>query len=200
MSKQTATKRKKKKSSAGRPTNSFAEMVGSAQTNALKPFIEQQVQMAVYQGIQSLSRPVLNHVQTVQQTQLAMLRLLKAGEAVTDDSMRETGMDIEDEALGLEVTTEASKEGDLIRIEFRSKLEDQEDFNPIETVQINALAVKNQAGQYQTGNEEVEKALLGSKASETVKLTLPGAAEGDTASLIEMTVLRVSNKKEAVNE
>lgn len=200
MSKQTARKRKGKKSGGPKATNSFAALVGNAQTNALKPYIEQLVQMASYQAIQSLSRPVLNHVQAVQQTQLAMLRLLKAGEAITDESMMCTAMDIEDEALEVSATEEAAKEGDLVRIDFKSKLENQDEFNPSERVQINSLASKNASGTVQTNIVELEEALVGKAAGDVVEINIPGEGEAPLATIMNMTILRVSTKKEAVSE
>jgi len=194
-----SSKKRVKKSTGNHANDSFANLVGKAQTASQKAYIDQAVSIRLQQlaqpMFQQITKLVLDHIGQVQTRQLAVERLL----SVDSDKLAVAVADVEDEARGYVVSTEAAKEGSLVRISTLSKAEDDEDFGDEEKIQINELLKKDPNGNVQT-LIEIETNLVGLKTGESKQFVIPAESEEGKATVMKVTVVRISEKVETEND
>lgn len=142
------------------PTQSFAQLVSQANRDALKPYIDEQVQIKSSQ----LARQHLSAISEIIAPMAALTRLLVKKGIVTNEELTEARFDTEDEAWNLKATTEGAAEGDYVRIQFQTR-EDKEGSEYGEEDHLSVRRLGNaQAQQLPT---DWEAGMIGMKAGET---------------------------------
>lgn len=190
--------RKKKKSSGPKATNSFANMMSQAQLKALKPFIEQQVQMQGFQIQQKVTRLFLEQMAGIQTRIIALEELLLETTNLTQADMATRVTEVEDKGMGYELVEGPAAENDMVRIDYKEKEEGAEYAENWEKLRINALGRKVQ-DRVQT-IEELETALVGMTSGEEKEVYLPpeteNVPEGQEAkgAYVLAKMVRVSRK------
>lgn len=199
---------KKKESTTGHASQSFAQMVSKAQLDALKPYIEQVAdhKMADLANkiFSTVYQVIMNSQAQTQIRQLAIEQLMKENTTwLNDDALGQVIADIEDRALGLETLLGPAQAGDKVRIEVQYKRPGEPTLTAPEKVMINSLLQQNPQGQVQT-LPEIEQSILGRSVGESVLAVLPSEIPGVDGvaenTVVEVTVKRISRKKGTPND
>lgn len=173
-------------SKRGNPGNSggkaFAELVGEKNTEALKPFIAQQIKMLG----SDLARHQLRAQGDLITNDGALRSLLYKKGVITENEFYEERFLIEDSALGYIESKEAAKLGDYCRISCRSKKPEDAEYGGEQNFAINDL-----------GNapynlpKELEEAVIGMTKNEVKVTTIP---QQEQKLEVELTLNRISFK------
>lgn len=190
----------KKKEGSGKlhVTKSWEQMMASAQLNALKPFIEQQVQMTGQIILQRLSSLVMENLANIQSRQLAFEKLLN----VDSDKLALAVADVEDDASGCVAVDLPIQADDRVRIEYWAKKADTDSYEDrAERILIHELLKTNNEGRVQTLGS-LESALVGMKSGDVQELKLALNEEPEDLKYldIKVKVVRVSRKRVGVVE
>lgn len=141
-------------------TQSFTQLVGKANQEALKPFI-----IEVMQSLgQQLARQQLAATGEVITSIAALKRVLISKGIMTEADFVEARFQEEDAAWGLTESTEAAQAGDFVRITFKAKSDKDEAFGPEDRLNIKRLVEDN------TLQPEVAEGIVGMKKGETKEI------------------------------
>jgi len=177
---------KKKKTHSNQ---SFSQLMSQAQLNALKPYIDQQSHII----LNKVSKLVLDHLANIQTRHLAIESLLKSKVGLTQEEINFEITEQEDMAFGYQ-EAEVAAEGDLVRLEVRSKIVDAENFSEWEKIRINSLLRKVE-DRVQT-LLELENLIVGMVKNEEKEFVLKGEGENSKDSCIQFKINKVSRKIE----
>jgi hypothetical protein len=187
----------KKKPAANK---SFDQLVGDATLARLKPFIQQSVNQAAQQIVQSFYQISMNERTMMQTRQMAFERLLKENcPWFNEDVLALAVADVEDEASGMKVVDDAAQAGDKVRLEYEVKPKDQGEWTAPAKLAVHSLLTKGPGGNVQT-NEGLEAGLVGLRVGESRELLLPEPTEEGQEpenTRVKVTVKRVSRVPEA---
>lgn len=189
--------RAKKKAGAGgngkpHANMSWEQMMSQAQLNALKPYINQQIAIGVQHQTQRMAGLVMEHIGQVQTRLLALEKLLDVDKEALSLHIAE----FEDEALGYLTVTGPASEGDRVRVSVLSRNADEAEFGEeTDKIMIDSIGRENQQGDVQT-YVELEAALVGKNAGETVVVTIPKDENDEEGQdlVLQATIIRVSAK------
>lgn len=174
---------KKGKSSAKKPQHaslSFAQMVGKANQEALKPYID----AVMGQMADELSKRLFRQLGNIQTRIMAMEDILMNKFEVTEREIESAVATIEDDAWQYQLAERPAKEGDLLRVTIRTREPDKE-FSKAVKRQITSLMSKP----YSMGSPTIEEAMVGMTAGETKEVSM-----NEGKYLVEILVERVSEK------
>lgn len=174
-------------------TQSFTQMMSQAQLNALKPFIQQEVNNTAYGLYRSLLKAMSESQAAVQTRLMALERLLIASGNLNESAIGITVATIEDEVLGYTAVTDAAQPGDKLRLQVKSRAKGTDTWNEDRLV-INSLGTTNKDGAVQTLTE-LETALVLTTTNQTVTVTIPAEQEGGVEAELLATVVMISRKK-----
>lgn len=163
------------------PTRSFQQLVGHANKEALKPYIDQQVVMAESRLARTL---IERHLQPVHEWVGAFERVLEKVLNVEPSVLENAVADVQDERTGFTLSDSAAEEGDRVRATIATKAKKDEDFNDPQKIMVDNLA----RAPFLV-NEKFEKALLGVTPGEVKEIPF---GEGDSEVIAKVTVERVS--------
>jgi len=142
-------------------TNSFAQLVGKANQEALKPFI-----IEVMQSLgQQLARQQLAATGEVITSIAALKRVLINKGIMTEQDFIEARFQEEDAAWGLTESSEAAAKGDFVRITFKAKADKDENYGPEDRLNVKRLVDD------QTLQPEVADGIVGMKKGETKEIS-----------------------------
>lgn len=152
------------------PNQSFSQLVGEANREALKPFIQEQVINAARIIQANLARQQLESLAGVQTRIVALEKIVKEKLGYTDDQLAELILVVEDEATGHTENTEGARQGDLVRVRIAgrpvsSDPSKDQGFGPETKLSIHHLG--NEPTQT---NPDLEKGMLGMKKGETKEI------------------------------
>lgn len=143
-------------------TQSFTQMVGKANQEALKPFIQEQVINAVRIIQANLARQQLEALAGVQTRIVVLEKIVKEKLGYTEEQLADMILQVEDEATGHTENTSGAVEGDLVRMRVAGKPASEEKYGP-ET----KLSVHHLAKEPTQTHLDLEKGIIGMKKGET---------------------------------
>lgn len=174
----------KKKAQGGskHQSQSFEQLVGAANRNALKPFIiETAVELVNDLGNQ-LAQRLFGQLGNIQTRIMALEKVLQQKFGLSEADIQNIVMDVEDEATGHTKVDRPAQAGDLLRVSAATKAKDQTEYNPSVRKEVNSLGAAKP-----TLTKVVDEALVGMSSGETKEVTI-----GDGAMTVRVTVDRVS--------
>lgn len=161
-----------------RPTDSFANLVGKANRDALKPFIQQEVAQA--RG--ELARQQLSYFAPVVTRLTVLERILQEKFGYTREQLTEISWDVEDTALGLVKTDEPAAEGDHVRLTANFKVNGRD---KVEESIVDHLDQPHPITQQKKLLGDSEKLLIGAKTGDTVSMPSPVPGITDFTILVQ---------------
>lgn len=179
----------KKKAQGGtkqHATQSFAELVGEANRNALKPYIHE-----VFGHLaDSLSQRMFKQMANIQTRIMALETILTAKLNLTQEQLENAVMDVEDTATGYQTVNRPATPGDLLRISLRTRPKGQADWSDTQRRQVTNLMNfgKPEGGPLSLGSVQVEGALIGMSKGDSKLVVLEEEFQ------VELSIDRVSEK------
>lgn len=165
-------------------TRSFEQLVGAANREALKPYIEHEVTEVANR----MAGRLFKQMEPTQTRVLALEKLLQTKLGVSDAEIETAVADVEDDATGLVASTETTAAGDTVRATVRTKAKTAETFGE----ETHRMMFENLGKAPFTISERFETQLLGRKTGDVIEIEL---GEGDGAVIAEVTLDRVSTPK-----
>lgn len=146
------------------PTMSFTDLVAKKNTDTLKPYIDQQINqlgMKLAQGQLGALAPTLLRLSALED-------VLKEKLGETDESLATRVVEMEDRALGVELSQDAAAAGDTVRYSIQINGEGQ----------LHKQTARN-LGKPRTDSTpeqlQIQQALIGLSAGEATVVEIPGA-------------------------
>lgn len=144
----------------------YLELVSEANRKALQPFIKETVKESMSELKEEILQEIVKYTDRLTQATGVRMRtlervLLDKIDLNSEEKLASVTMDTEDELLGLEVKSNNSdtvEEGDYVRVKVRDPKGEMEDRN----WSFTRIATTP----YETGNEQLEKSVLGMKTGE----------------------------------
>lgn len=180
MGKKRNNKRKEAADRGAAAQDSFKKLVAEAAKNAVKPYLDKQIQalgFQLQQQQQESLRALYTRLVTVEGILMEKFDIDEAG-------LANLVADTEDKAAGLR-SVDVIEEGDLVRLEVATKAADQEEFQGNSRLVVEAVGLAPL-----TLGPEIEPQLVGLKVGE-VKEVAFGA---DNSMVAKLTINRVSRK------
>jgi len=170
-----------------RATQSFAELVGKQQLAALKPYIDQQVELVAEHVVlpKMVTRLAVlsNQIETLKTILVQKLNVQRY-------DIDQVLFDLEDKVTGYERSSVPAQKGDLVRLSMRMKPKGQE-YLEARDQEFSDLG----NAPYALGIPDFENAILGMMEGELKVVPVPtDAAEASGVEAIEFTINRVSTK------
>jgi hypothetical protein len=173
------------------PTNSFANLVAQTANKQAKDHLEPFIQATVIKNVAQAAGIVEGNLKRFLAnalTRLAVLEKIAISKGlISEEEISEGILNQEDESWGYAKTSEAASEKSLVRLVVRKKGKDQTEF----ALPYNLLVPSVGQGASEL-SKEVETALVGLAVGDKKEIQ-----DGDTT--LEVTVTRVSKKKEEAN-
>jgi hypothetical protein len=170
-----------KRSNSG--SKSFSDLVGKANQEALKPYIDQKV----LEVQRNLAKMVLSTNAEVLKKILAVVKVLEEEKVIPVNRVVEKEFEIEEQAWGHTHSTETVKNGDFLRFDTRVKKKDSEEF---EQAMKNTLRT---FGENKEGYpEELLKVLGEMKAGDVKNVKLNNPQDEKESLDVEVKLVRVS--------
>lgn len=168
------------------PTQSFEQLVGAANREALKPYINELFDNMA----DELSKRVFRQQANIQTRMMAIEKILQDKFSISETDIYSAVADIEDEATGYQTASRPAAPGDLLRITIETKKETDQDWSGFQRRQVTNLMNKGMdpTAMLSLGPPIVEGALVGLSAGESKELTL------EKNFKVKMFVDRVSEK------
>lgn len=150
----------------------FLSLVGKANQEALKPFIKETVRESMNELKQEILEEIMKYTDRLTQGVGVRMRTLERAiinnlDVSSEDKLALVTMDTEDELLGLlvkESNPDLVEEGDYVRVKVKDPSGEMEDRNWSFT--------RVGTTPYETGNEELEKSVVGMKVGEEKEVKL----------------------------
>lgn len=175
----------KKKGGAQHAQNSFAQLVGKANQEALKPYILQ----VIGEVGNDISRRVMSKMAILQNRIEALETILKERLDLTQVELDNSLFDLEDRVTGYIKVDRPAQEGDLLRLTMRTRKVDSEEFGKPQKREFSNLGKPP----YALGVEFVEKALIGAEIGKPVVVPFDKELQEATKTQeLEFTIDRVS--------
>jgi hypothetical protein len=190
---QAAIERRNGGAEVAHQSKSFEQLVGQANREALKPYIDEVMQDASQQILQRLAQAQMQMAAPIQVrlTVLEKIVMEKLGE--TKESLAERVLQVEDEATGHVKVEDGAQVGDQLRTIGWVKVEEQENYNAPMELTIHSLGKSPRPEVPFQTYKELEEGLVGIKAGETREIVV-NLSTGDTtkAYTFKIAVSRVS--------
>ena len=178
----------KKQHGAAHASESFAQLVGKAQSGALKPQVQQVVQEVLSPILQNIQRILQQDKEMLQIRQLATERLLQQFiPGFTSEALIEAIADVQDAGVGVVKVTDAIQQGDTVRFEVET-FKDDKWLEPAKMAIQQVDIATN--GNYQTV-ESLEKQLIGLTTGESRELDV---IQGTETLKCRVNIKRISRK------
>lgn len=184
------------------PTRSFADLVSTAQTKQLQPYVEGLVQQYMRGAETRLARQQITYLADplvrLSVVEDVMCEQLK----ITKDDLRERFAVKEDEAQGYEKFDGPAQEGDKVRFTVESKNTEDGEYRDSTRIIARALNKTNSDGLAEHHND-LEAAMVGKSAGESAEVVIENPNADGAKFYLRATVDRVSRRieaKEASNE
>lgn len=150
----------------------FLSLVGKANQEALKPFIKETVRESMNELKQEILQEIVKYTDRLTQAMGVRMRTIERAivnnlDVDSDEKLALVTMDTEDELLGLlpkETNTDLVEEGDYVRVKVKDPSGQMEDRNWSFT--------RVATTPYETGNEELEKSVVGMKVGENKEVKI----------------------------
>jgi hypothetical protein len=181
----------KKKSSQQHVTQSMGQMVSRAALAQLGPEIEQIVRSYVQQLGNQLAVQQASTLETLFARTIVLESIVMEKLGYTVEDLTAKVADIEDDKEGLKKADGAVELNDVVRVEIKTKSNDQAEFQGSSRLKI------SQIGSGQTIGPELEGAVIGMNAGETKEVKF-GKDQAMTAS-IKLDRISRGQKVEAPN-
>lgn len=168
-------------------TQSFEQLVGAANREALKPYIEQVVLHHVNNLSRQLGAQTFTHIGNVQTRIMALEKVIQSKFGLSEADIQNLVMDVEDEATGHKMVARPAQKGDCLRVTVSTKNKDEAEFT--RTVRKEVLSL---GAETPTFTKVVDDALEGMSAGESKEIAL-----GEGAVLVRVVIDRVSEPAQA---
>ena len=167
-------------------TQSFSSMVGKANQEALKPYVE----ALVGHMADDLSKRLFRRQADVQVRLMAIESILMAKLGITEAEINTAVADTEDKATGYkEAFDRGAKAGDLLRISIRTKKPKEDTWTAPQLRQVTNLMNDGMPPEapFSLGAKELEEALVGAATNDVREVVLHDFT-------FEMTINRISKR------
>lgn len=179
---------KKKTQGGGKhQTQSFQQLVGQANRDALKPYVEQLVVAHVSNLGNQIAARMFTQLGNIQTRIIALERVLQQKLGLTNEELANLVLDIEDEATGYSKVDRAAQAGDFLRIELATKTSTETEFSRNVKREVASLGSDSDKN---PDTKTMNDALVGMKAGETKEIMVGAVA-------VRLTVNRVSEAPKA---
>lgn len=166
-------------------TQSFQQMVGKANQEALKPYIHEVSQHYAENLANQIAQKMFAHLDNMQTRITAMEKVLQSKFGLTSADLREVVMDVEDEATGFVRVSRAAQRGDYLRITMSTKTTAETEFKREARREISNLGENDEQG---PETKALNDALVGMVAGEQKDLEVGGVT-------VRLVLDRVSEAK-----
>lgn len=171
------------------PQQSFKQMVTDATLQKFQAYIDQQVQ-----GVAgALAQQQTKQFENIYLRQAVLEQIIEEQLGITKDELANRVAETQDKHEGLEPVTGAVEEGDRVRLEVKTKTEDQDEFQGASRLLVDNVGSGNTLG------PELEKPIVGMLAGETKEIKF-GKDKSMLASVLVNKVSRRPEPEEAESE
>jgi hypothetical protein len=167
---------------------SMGQMVSKAALAQMGPAIEKYVQAVVQRLGSQIAMQQVSTLETMFSRIVVLETILMEKFGFTKEDLATKVAEVEDEKESLKLVDGAVEEGDVVRLEVKTKSKDQTDFQGSTRLKIYNI------GSGQTIDKELESAVIGMKAGETKQVEFGE----DKQMVAELTVNRVSRGEKPV--